>query len=118
MSQQIDAPTGSFKANAALTHRKLVKLNSSRKLALNAVGISTFTGVTLGNQPTADAHVSIKFKKAPGTFICTADGVIAAGASIYAAASGKVSTSVSGSIIGIALEAATADGSEIECDLY
>lgn len=118
MSQQIDAPNGSFLANAALTHRKLVKLNSSRKLVLNAVGISTFTGVTIGNQPTADAHCSVKFRKAPGTHICTADGVIAAGVSIYAAAAGKVSTTVSGSIIGLSLEAATADGSEIECELY
>lgn len=49
-----------------------------------------------------------------GTTEAVADGAIGRGVAVYGAAAGKVSTTVSGDILGYAGEAATADGDIIE----
>jgi hypothetical protein len=61
--------------------------------------------------------VEVRLINGPGTFEMTAAGAIAAGAIIFGAADGKVSLAPSGQPIGIAIEAATADGDIIECIL-
>lgn len=61
------------------------------------------------------ALVAIKLRTAPGTQEITAAGAFSIGATLYGAADGKVDDASSGTAIGIAFEAATADGDQIEC---
>ena len=75
-----------------------------------------FEGITQEDVGSGEL-ISVKDKKDPGTHICTASEAIAAGAALYGAASGKVSDTVSGPQIGLALEAALADGDQIECKI-
>ena len=51
---------------------------------------------------------------AEGTVLMIANGAIAQYGNVYGAASGKVSATVNGNFIGIALEATTADGDQVE----
>ena len=71
-------------------------------------------GVT-GNESTADGDpVSIQPINATGTYEGTAKTALVRGAVLYGAADGKIDDTSSGSAIGIAIEAATADGDVIE----
>lgn len=58
--------------------------------------------------------VAIRPVNMSGSQRVTASAAIGRGASFYGAANGKIATTVSGSIQGVALEAATADGDVIE----
>jgi hypothetical protein len=87
--------TGGFLAVAAAADNELGILEQ-RTLATDTVGTVRL--------PTTDSTVR-----------ATAGGAIAAMATIYRAAGGKVSTTVVGNAWGIALEAASGDGSQIEC---
>ena len=74
----------------------------------NEIGIleeRTQNGDTLG---------TVRLPSISNTVRVTAAGAIASGATIYRAAGGKVSTTVVGTAWGIALEAASGDGSIIE----
>lgn len=57
---------------------------------------------------------AVVFANAQGTVKMIADGAVTQYARVYGAASGKVSATVNSNLIGIALDAATADGDEIE----
>lgn len=71
-------------------------------------------GVT-GNESIADgAEVSLQPINATGTYEGTAADSFARGAVLYGAADGKISDTSSGSAIGIAMEAATADGDIVQ----
>lgn len=59
-------------------------------------------------------YCAVKLWSAPGTFACTAAGVVHAADLVYGAASGKIDDTVAGIPIGTALEAAAADGDVIE----
>jgi len=63
---------------------------------------------------TSDTEAAVRLKSATGTRKMVASAAITAGAVVYAAASGKVSSTATAQRIGIALEAATADGDIIE----
>lgn len=63
---------------------------------------------------TSDTEAAVRLKTAVGTRKMVAAAAVTAGAIVYAAASGKVDDTVSAQRIGIALEAATADGDIIE----
>ena len=70
---------------------------------------------TTGNESTADgAAVSVQPMTATGTFEGTAADAFSRGATLYGAADGKISDTSSGSAIGVALEAATADGDVVQ----
>lgn len=58
--------------------------------------------------------VSVRPRTMPGSKLVTAAGAFSRGATLYGAADGKVDDTSSGSAIGIALEAATADGDLVE----
>jgi hypothetical protein len=62
----------------------------------------------------ASSEVALKLLNFPGSVEMTASKIIAVGATIYGAAAGKVSDAAVGSAIGIALEAAGANGDIIE----
>jgi hypothetical protein len=71
------------------------------------IGITEYAG--------ADGDVcSVRLRTAPGTHEGIASEALAVGATLYAAASGKVKDTSDGTAIGIALEEATANGDMIE----
>ena len=113
MSQQVDSPM-TFTATEALAIARRVKLTTSSGTAVEYADQGDwFVGVTQ-EAAAADGLISVKDKKDGGTMKVTADGAISAGADVYGADDGKVSATVSGIIIGVALEAALADGDIIE----
>ena len=63
---------------------------------------------------TTDTEASVRLRTATGTRKMVAAGAVVAGAVVYAAAAGKIDDAVSARRIGIALEAASADGDIIE----
>lgn len=58
--------------------------------------------------------VAVRPRNMDGTHMVTAAGAFSRGATLYGAASGKVDDASSGSAIGVAMEAATADGDIVE----
>lgn len=116
MSQIVEAATKTFTAGGALSQFARVKL-SSGVLAAAGVGASD-DGVEIGvvEYPTfASGDVAtVRLRSSMGTTKMIAAGAIAAGVAVYGAASGKISTTVSGGITGISMEAAGADGDVIE----
>jgi predicted RecA/RadA family phage recombinase len=99
---------------SALTAGTRVSLSSGLAVAAGAPNASAL-GVAIGDAP-ANGIVTVKLNTAGGTHEIKAGGVISAGAAVYPAASGKIlaAQTSSNNAIGIALEAATADGDVIE----
>ena len=113
MASMVKSPMN-FTSTEALGIYRRVKLTASSGTAVEYADEGDFAiGVTCENVAISKT-VSVKDVKDPGTQILTAAGAISAGASVYAADDGKIATTVSGMIIGTALEAALADGDQIE----
>ena len=106
-----------FTADGTIAQYRAVKLDTTTNEVI-------YTGA--GEMPIGFAEtsvltgqkVAIRLLSTCGTHLCIADGVTAWGAVLYAAANGKVSDTVSGSPIGMALSAATADGDQIEAVMF
>lgn len=116
MSGYTEAPTRTFKAGVAIGRFLRVKLSSS-KLAIAGIGdASTATvGTTEREAFAANDQVAVRLDNAQGTRKCVAAGAIAADAIVYSAANGKVNdVSTGANRVGIALNAAGADGDIIE----
>ena len=104
-----------FTTGAAVSAKRLVKLSSSEVIhntaADDAIGASDYAADDGDN-------VAVRLLSEPGSLEITAAGTITADADVYAAAAGKVQALPSDGgqykKIGIALEAATADGDIIE----
>ena len=99
----------------ALATRRRVKVSGATVIYADAgedaIGVTEFAVANT-------TPVGIRLINGSGTFEMTASGAISAGAAIYGAADGKVSVTPSGPIIGTCIEAATADGDQVECILY
>jgi len=102
-----------FTADAEVMEKRLVKQSSGNVLhntATNAdepIGVTQY-GVASGEQ------VAVNLLAHGKTMEMTASAAISAGAKIYAAANGKIGTTSTNRRIGIALQAASGDGSIIE----
>lgn len=115
MSQQTEKPLITLVAAAAIGAYIRVKLNGSGQAAIAglnepAIGI-TQRSVASGEQ------VSVRLLSDSGTFKMTAGAAVAQYALVFGIANGKVDDPATGDIggaLGIALEAATADGDVIE----
>lgn len=122
MAKQIEGPTLSgYPATGAIGLHLRVMLNASMELAIAGVGATDFNneiGTTEKQAFAAGERITVRNRNAEGTRKCVADGVVAARAVVYGAAGGKVGTTVSGAVWGIALEAAAADGDIIEVLRY
>lgn len=96
---------------------RLVKLSSGTVVLNTATSTDDPIGVALRDGSAAEV-VSVELINKEGTIEMTAAGAITSGAVVYAAASGKVQALPAAAAtylkIGIALEAASADGSIIE----
>jgi len=115
MSQLIDNPVRTYQAASAMAAYLRVKLNGSNKLAVCGAGASENEVGTLTKRTTAaDEYVGVRAPTASGTCKMIAAGAFSREAVVYAAASGKIDDTVNGKPIGIALEAATADGDVVE----
>lgn len=112
MSATITNDTISRTASAALSQHRLVRVNSSGQLAVCGVGQSP-RGVTTKESASGDL-ASATLIASDKTLRMTASAAISRGALVFAAASGKISSTAAGAPIGVALEAATGDGSIIE----
>lgn len=109
-----------FKAGEALESKRRVKIESGTTTTppevVYADAGEDYIGVT--EYAVADGDdVAVKLKNAPGTFEieCLVGTAIANGTSLYGAADGMVSDTVSGSAQFTAMEAAGADNEHIEC---
>lgn len=115
MSQYNGNGLRAFTADAAIGKNERVKLDSDGKitqagLADRCVGVAQNAAFASGD------IVNVQLYSAPGTMKMIAVEALAAGAAVYSEASGKVQDTAAATsyLVGIALEAATADGDVIE----
>lgn len=113
MSQYNESGTKTFTASGALSQFRRVKDNGSSKLTY-AGATDTELG-TLENATFADGDPgTVRLQNAQGTDKMVAAGAISAYANVYGAANGKVNDVANSNLIGVAMEAASGDGSVIE----
>lgn len=115
MSQQTENANKTFTAGEALEAYRRVKLSDGTTVVY-AGADEPAIGITQ-KAAASGATVTVRLLNAPGTFKMTAGAAIAANKVVYGLASGKIddlATGVPGVAIGVALEAATADGDIIE----
>ncbi len=115
MSQFNDDGYKTFECDEAIAQYARVKLDSDGKITtagLTDKGI----GVLRDESFAAGEKKAVKLNSAPGTMKMIASEAIAAGAEVYSEASGKVQDTAQATayLVGVALEAATADGDVIE----
>lgn len=102
-----------FTAGAAVTAKTLVKLSSGQVVPNTATNADEPVGVALHDADSGE-EVTVDLIGHGKTMEMTASGSISEGASVYAAAGGKIGTTSANRRIGIALQAASGDGSIIE----
>ena len=118
----INAGPLTFTAGEALAQFRRVKLKSGSTTVPLQVEYADANEKSVGYTESSAASgdlVAIRTHNMPGNRIAVASEALAALATIYGAADGKVSdTSTTAATVGVALEAATADGDQIEILLY
>jgi len=115
MSQQLDNAIGSFTAGEALEAFRRVKLSAAtEKTVVYADAGEPHIGVTQ-DVCASGSTVDVKMANAPGTFKVCASAAITVNAKVYGSADGKIAETVSGSVLFIAREAASANLAVIEC---
>jgi len=116
MAQFVTERTKTFTAGAAIGENLRVKI-SSGVLAVAGVGASD-EPVEIGTMEApsfaSGDKATVVLRSAQGTVKMVAAAAITAGAAVYGAASGQISSTSSGNQIGIALEAAGAANDVIE----
>lgn len=104
-----------FIANAAMGANLRVKLSSGSGTQVELAGAGEdFIGITEHSVDNALDHISVILKNQITTHKVVAAAAITEGAALYGAADGKVDDAASGTAIGKALEAATADNDVVE----
>lgn len=106
-----------FQAGEALIDKRRVKIESGTVTdppeVVYADAGEQHIGIVDG--AVADGEmVQVQLKTKPGSVEGVAAGAFARGATLYGAADGKIDDASSGSAIGTAIQAATADGDEVE----
>lgn len=107
----------SFTAYGAITAHARVKIKSGTTSTPPQVELAGLGEQHIGHAEFAVGSgeiVSVRLRTYPGTIEAIAADSFSKGATLYGAASGKVSDTSSGSAIGIAAEAATNDGDIVE----
>lgn len=109
-------PCQTFKATAALTaFRAVSQVASTGRVQHAGLGDTPIGTIeSSSSSSTSERNVQVRLFNAPGTRTMVAGGAITQFATVYVGANGKIDDLPSGVPIGIAMEAATADGDEIE----
>lgn len=110
--RQIEGNFRTFTAGEDLAIFRRVKFDGTNVVYADAGEVDI--GITQEAVSSGDP-VTIALKTPGRTFIMTAAEALSAGASLYGAADGKIADTSTGTAMGEALEAATADGDQIEC---
>jgi hypothetical protein len=118
MSQtQNDSGIGTYQAGATITRGQRVAISlTTGKLDVAGGGVPLDLGIAMADA-VADDFVSIAYVTKPGTFVASVTAApITAGSPLYSIAGGQLSGLTTGSTVtwGIALEAASTNGSLIE----
>lgn len=113
----VSGPRNFQSGSGGATAGRLVKLSSGKVVHNTATATDDPIGVALSTGAEND-YVTVQFLTKEGTLEMTAAGAITAGAEVYAAAAGKIQALPAAAAtyrkIGIALVAASGDGSIIE----
>lgn len=119
MNAEVESPYTMI-SDSALEPYRLVKLKSGdvTRVQYNTVGNDEFLGITTGRAEAAARHITVRDRYHPGMFKVTAAEAFAVGASLYAAADGKVQDTVSGVPLGKAMQAAAGNDSIVTMQLY
>lgn len=114
MSEQVESSFKTFDAGENLEPWRRVKLSSSSgtQVEYSDAG-EDYIGVTQ-HQADSGEQVTVRMANPEGTLKVAAGAAVSVGATVYGAADGKVSSTASGAPQGIALDAASGDGSVIE----
>ncbi len=102
-----------FVAGEALAAFRRVKLSAGTVVYADQADSDGFIGWTY-EATASGGHAGVILKTRGRTIKAVASEALAAGATCYAAADGKVADTESGNAVCVALDAATADGSVIE----
>lgn len=114
MAVYVDGSTKSFVASAAIAQFARVKVASDGTIS-TAVLADVDIGTAQQAAFAAGDVVSVRLRTAAGTHKAIALAAITAGAGVWSAAAGKVSTTATGAYrLGLALETSSADGDIIE----
>ena len=107
-----------FTAGAALLANRRVKIKAATATSPPEVEYAgageQHIGVT-EIDASSGGLVTVRPRNMPGSAQVAAAGAFAIGATLYGAATGLVDDAVSGTALGLALEAAGAAGDEVEC---
>lgn len=117
MSSYVDSNRKSYLTEGAIPIYSRVKRAAGGKVTLAGAGATDLAiGVIVGKDVSATegGAVTVHLFNGPGSIFMVAAGIIAENAPVYGAASGKVSATESGAIVGWAENAAGADGDVIE----
>ena len=102
MAEQVDTPTRTFTAGAALAQFLRVNLSSGK---LAAAGLGAVELGTITTEAFADLDIrAVELNTKQGTVKMVAAAASTLGAAVYGAAAGKVSSTVNGHLIGTALQ--------------
>ncbi len=113
MSQQVETPTRTYLASAALAKYRLMKLDGSGNLAYAGTSDTKLVGVLQVDALAVGDACAVRSLLSESTHKVVASEAITAGAACYNGADGKVAAS--GSVLrGFLLEAAGADGDIVE----
>lgn len=113
MVSQVEGPTRSYQASAALAKYRRVRLDNDGKLAYASSSDTDCIGVTDREAFAADEWIAVRHLTQGGTVIVECSEAIAITDTLYAAASGKVATS--GTVLhGEPLGATAGDGEWLE----
>ena len=110
-----------FTASGAITAHARVKVTAASSTTPPQCELATIGEQHVGIAEYAAATgelVSVKIRNYNGSVEAIAASSVAVGAALYGATGGKIASTSSGTTIGFALEAATADGDIIEIVQY
>lgn len=111
--QKVEGRAKKFTSNAALAQYRRVKLVSAGTVGY-AGAVDMSIGTTRNDVDASGRRIAVELSNLEGTVTMTAAGAIAVNSLVYGAADGKVDDIDNGNLEGVALEAATGDGSLIE----
>jgi predicted RecA/RadA family phage recombinase len=115
MSQCVDGQTKTFVADEAIAINLRVKLDSDGKVTVAGLADKEI-GTAVTPAFAAGDRVTVRLRTAAGTHKMIAVEALAVGATLYTEAAGKVQDTAASTAfqVGVALEAAAADGDVIE----